>query len=233
MFADIWAKRSKFDSTVLEKLKEKCQRETKFGRFANLTLWLLFKLIKKAKNFRSSNQSLIKTILGRSSSNQVLFSKTHAAHRLTTVENSWRKLLLIGEDSLSQCKKYRIEAKIEMLRQLGYEVYFFSGWSKSELAKANLPFCKTILFYRVPLFEKWKDFAQVAKTHGSRIIWEIDDLVFNPDVYSEHPYLQQCSAREREELLNGSKLFRSFLEFADEIIVSTDELCKEILLITE
>lgn len=230
MFADILAKRTKFDSAVLEKLKEKCQRETKFGRCANLSLWILFKLIKKAKKIRSSQQGLIALLFAKRSGTKILFSSTPESKAIAKFTGPEVKILLIGEDSLSQCKRYRIDAKIEMLKQLGFDVQFYSCWSDTDLAKSALPFCKIVIFYRVPLFESWRAFAADAKAFGSTLVWEIDDLVFNPQVYAQHPYLKQCSAKEREELLHGAELFSRFVDLADEIIVSTAELKKEVLL---
>jgi glycosyltransferase involved in cell wall biosynthesis len=230
MLRQIWHRRSAYNPSVLEKLKEKCERETGFGRFANFLLWGLFWGVKAAKRLRATLQRVRFLNFSKEIAAPVLFSQTVESQHEVSVGCARSLILIIGEDSLSQCKRYRIDAKLSMLEKMGFEVVFFSCWSKEAVPHSLLPFCKVVLFYRVPLFTSWKVFAACARQYGIRVVWEIDDLVFNPKVYAQHPYLQSCGSREKQQLLEGSKLFWSFMDFADEFIVSTPELLTEVTL---
>ena len=235
MFTALWNKKSTFDPVLHQKLKEKCEKETQFGKIANFALWHIFYVVKFLKKIRQQMQKArysLHSILMRKEISQNLF-QTHQEHLsgISSQKNS-NAILIIGEDSLSQCKRYRIDAKIKMLRELGFQVYFTSCWNTAHGVESYFNFVETILFYRVPLLDRWKELVAQAKKSGCKIIWEIDDLVFNPEVYAQHPYLQTCPEKERKQLLTGARLFRDFLSLADELIVSTEELKAEVLLLT-
>ncbi|NJL09824.1 MAG: hypothetical protein HC908_05390 [Calothrix sp. SM1_7_51] len=59
------------------------------------------------------------------------------------------KVLLVVEESIPQCFRYRVQQKLEQLQYLEYEVSWMS-WHDADQTRNLLHFYHIIIFYRVP-----------------------------------------------------------------------------------
>jgi glycosyltransferase involved in cell wall biosynthesis len=137
-------------------------------------------------------------------------------------------VLLIVEETLPQCFRYRVQQKLEQLQALKYQVSWVS-WRHYKQAQAQLHFCHIVIFYRVPAFSEVVETIKYAKSLNKIIFFDIDDLIFNCDAYPE-PYkslVGQVSLEEYEGLVQGVKLYREALKLCDYAIASTPSLTQE------
>jgi len=134
-------------------------------------------------------------------------------------------VLLVVEDAIDHCFRYRVHQKIEQLQLLGYQTNWVS-WKKPELARELLPFHHIVIFYRVPAFSEVKTTIEMAKSLNRIVIFDIDDLIFLPDWYPEpfETYKQQLTYEEYRGLVEGVKLYQEALSYCDFAIASTPSL---------
>ncbi|MBF2066009.1 MAG: glycosyltransferase [Calothrix sp. C42_A2020_038] len=137
-------------------------------------------------------------------------------------------VLLIVEETLPQCFRYRVQQKLEQLQSLKYQVSWVS-WRHYKQAQSQLHFCHIAIFYRVPAFQEVIETIKYAKSLNKIVFFDIDDLIFNSDAYPE-PYEKlagQVSLDEYEGLVQGVKLYREALTLCDYAIASTPSLVKQ------
>ena len=134
-------------------------------------------------------------------------------------------VLIIGTPFLRQCLEYRVRNKQEQLAELGLSS-FFVPYLDSETSLAFIPFAHKVIFFRVPFVKSVQLSYELAKQLGKTVYWEIDDLVYDPAEYQQHPYLQTCPESERVHLLNESKEFFEAFLLADQVFASTYALAE-------
>ncbi len=143
------------------------------------------------------------------------------------------KVLLIVEETIPQCFRYRVQQKLEQLQALKYEVNWVS-WRDRKTAEAMLHFCHVVIFYRVPAFADVIHTIKYAKALKKVVFFDIDDLIFNPEAYPDpfENFSGQVSVEEYEGLVKGVALYREALSLCDYAIASTPTLAKEMEKVT-
>jgi len=101
-------------------------------------------------------------------------------------EFNYKKVLIIaGSMDLPQCRRYRIEQKIEQLKEVNIdsEVIPFTEISKhfEKIYEYDL-----FIFYRLPITFDVLKFISIVNGLGKISIFEIDDLIFDPVNYPPH-----------------------------------------------
>lgn len=136
-----------------------------------------------------------------------------------------KKIVIIAELSISQCKKYRVTQKVEMLENLGFIVEV-CAWHETERAITMLQTAGEVIFYRVPAFPNVLKVINEAKRLGLKIGYDIDDLVFCEETLRTNKSLAGLAEQERIEIFNGAKLYREALSAADYGIASTHTIAQ-------
>ncbi|BAZ07217.1 glycosyltransferase [Calothrix sp. NIES-3974] len=142
-------------------------------------------------------------------------------------------VLLVVEETLPQCMRYRVQQKLEQLQSLDYQVNWVS-WRDRRKAEFLLHFCHVVIFYRVPAFPDVVHTIKYAKSLHKVVFFDIDDLIFCRDAYPE-PYenlKSQLSLEDYEGLIKGVKLYREALSLCDYAIASTPTLAREMEKVT-
>ncbi|GAB4370542.1 MAG: hypothetical protein Kow00121_11330 [Elainellaceae cyanobacterium] len=138
------------------------------------------------------------------------------------------KILLVVDDYLPQCFRYRVQQKIEQLEYAGFPVECFSS---REIVKARnmLHFCHVAIFYRVPALPDVIETIEYAKTIKKVVFYEIDDLIFDETDFPDpiESYGGQITVEQYEGLMRGTTLFREAMALCDYAIASTPTLAAE------
>lgn len=136
-----------------------------------------------------------------------------------------RNVLLIAELSLPQCKLYRVDQKADAFEMQGYRV-FVSKWADRDNCIKLMQICSVVIFYRVPDLKPADECFREAKRLGLRIIYDIDDLIFNEEIYASALNRYNISDELRKHLLSDAKIYRHAMLKADENWFSTKTLCE-------
>lgn len=145
---------------------------------------------------------------------------------LTSVsKNKGQKILIVAELSIPQCKKYRVDQKVEMLSYLGYESTVVS-WTNFQEARNILQLCGLVIFYRIPAHDIVKDLINEANRLSVPTIFDVDDLVFEKKLLQENINIQNLARKEKQGIFEGADLYRNTLSLSKYSIASTMVLAK-------
>jgi glycosyltransferase involved in cell wall biosynthesis len=130
-------------------------------------------------------------------------------------------VLIVGDYHIPQCIRYRIEQKLEQLKEVGYTAHAVA-WTDTQAAFKALAWHDTVIFYRVPALPDVVRLIASARTLGKLVFYEIDDLVFDP-IYPPplDTYGGYVSLPEYRDLLHGMALMRAAAQLCDYGIAST------------
>lgn len=139
------------------------------------------------------------------------------------------RVILVVDDYLPQCLRYRVEQKLEQLEHAGIQVEYFP-WRDAKLAKSALHFAHVVIFYRVPALPDLIETIEYAKSINKVVFYEIDDLIFNAKEYPDPlaSYGGQVDEAQYRGLMRGTTLFHEAMALCDYGIASTPALAQEI-----
>lgn len=188
---------------------------------------------------RKLQQLLQKKIKPQTSNNEiVIFNSENSENIISNLgipqfipENP--KILLVVEESIPQCLRYRVQQKLEQLQTLEYEFNWIS-WNDSQKVRNIIHFYHIVIFYRVPAFEQVIEIIKYAKFLNKVIFFDIDDLIFDAQSYPESfdKFSGQITREEYESLVKDTTLYRQALSLCDYAIASTPQLASEMAQVT-
>jgi glycosyltransferase involved in cell wall biosynthesis len=136
-----------------------------------------------------------------------------------------RRILIIAELSLPQCKRYRVDQKVEMFTRLGYEVSVLR-WNDHAECKTALQFHGLVIFYRVPAFPGVVELIEEARRLGLPNFFDVDDLIFDVEEYQQSSTVQRLPQQERDLLMDGARLYHKALSLCENAIASTPTIAE-------
>ncbi len=138
-------------------------------------------------------------------------------------------VLLVVEESIEQCFRYRVKQKLEQLASLHISADWVS-WRDNAAAREKLHLNDIVIFYRVPGFPDVLKLIEYAHAINKVVVYDVDDLVFDRDRLAEKFKRRsgQLSAHERKAMLDGAALYRSALQACTFAITTTNPLRREI-----
>lgn len=91
-----------------------------------------------------------------------------------------------------------------------------------------------VILYRAPATEQLVQLVEDLKASrpGVPIIFDVDDLIFDPDLTSEVPALGRLAPAEAALWLEGVRRYRTTMELADLYVGSTEVLCDHAAAVT-
>lgn len=135
------------------------------------------------------------------------------------------KVLLIVEESIPHCFRYRVQQKIEQLKIMKYDCEWVS-WKDSLHAANRIHFHHVIIFYRVPGFDSVISLFDLARALNKAVIFDIDDLIFDKEIIKKQiDSFKNLSEKECNDLVHGAELYSKAIEKTDFLIGSTPTLC--------
>lgn len=188
------------------------------GRAVSLTQTLRASLGNRAKCPEGSGRRPGRRVMDYNDSVPLLVASKH--------------VLILAELSIPQCKKYRVDHKVWMLEASGWQAAVVS-WRDFGKAMDLMQTARWMIAYRVPAVPEVLDLYKEARRLGLTIIYDIDDLVFDPVSYASNSNLARLPARERASLLEGARLYREALRSADHGLASTPALAHSMKEITK
>ncbi|MEP5765007.1 MAG: glycosyltransferase [Halieaceae bacterium] len=134
-------------------------------------------------------------------------------------------LLIVGALDLPQCRKYRVIQKAEMLQGLGIECRV--SHIQDTVRVFNLMQEAThLMLYRVAQSTQAEAYIAEARRLGLRIIYDIDDPIFDRRVYADNRNLETLEPGEREALLQSSEQYLEVMRQCEFCTVSTSAMAE-------
>ena len=146
-------------------------------------------------------------------------------------------ILLVGSRDLPQVHLYRQEQKVAALRNLStrtrpINVERADTWEKINDPKLTrrLVGCDILVLCRLPATLSVLRLIHAARRAGVRVIYEVDDLIFDHENFppAYETYSGSVTRREHRQLAEDTPLWLEAMRLADEIIVSTATLAERV-----
>ena len=145
-----------------------------------------------------------------------------AAPRATAPERAaiGRVLFLVGIDGAPT--RYRAHLPAEALALLGVhsDIRHYRDPDIAALADR----ADAVVVYRVPATPQVLALITAVRTRGTPVAFDVDDLIFDPDIADEIPALRLLPAPESALWLEGVSRYRTTMEACDAFIGSTPRL---------
>lgn len=128
--------------------------------------------------------------------------------------------------------RYRNTNVADGLRRLGYSVACVrtDEIEAGALGRIN---CRTAVFLRAPFDATYRAAVDELRRNGTRIVYDIDDLVFDEDVVALTDGARFLTADEMERYFEGVAQYRAFISSADAVTTTTEFLARAVAGITE
>ena len=121
--------------------------------------------------------------------------------------------------------RYRVLHQMEQLNAnfLETDTYFYLNFEPIIVRNYRV-----IIFFRCPWTEKIEKAIALGKSLNKKILFDIDDLVFDTKYTNLIPYVKSLSTKDKEIYDNGVKLMGKTLKLCEGAITTTDALSKEL-----
>jgi glycosyltransferase involved in cell wall biosynthesis len=156
-------------------------------------------------------------------SQSLLSAKSLPAIMLNNEELLLPKVLIIAEMSIPQCKKYRVDQKVDLFKKLGIPVKTLN-WTDLIACMEALQYHSIVIFYRVPAFDTVKNIFDECKRLNLETYWEVDDLIFDEDILLKSKTLNELDKETFKGLLDGARLYHDAMMRCKSVIASTEPL---------
>jgi glycosyltransferase involved in cell wall biosynthesis len=150
-------------------------------------------------------------------------------HR-TTAERTRRtrdtRFFIASGCGIATTSLYRTVHLQEQLHALGYEADR-GDWFDEEAIDVDAAKNADVLFlYRLPMSPRLERLINEARSAGKTIIFDTDDLVFEPELIEWHRAVQQLTAAERQQYARDVERYRRTLLACDAVTVATPFLAE-------
>lgn len=130
---------------------------------------------------------------------------------------------IIGDLNIWQCKKYRVLQKIELFKRSDIGVDY-SFWLDTPRCINLIQKSSLLILYRVPDCNLISSYLDEAHRLGIQVAYDIDDPVFDEEIYRRNKNIEHLSTQEKDNLINNAKHYASLIRQCDVIISSTPGL---------
>lgn len=122
--------------------------------------------------------------------------------------------------------RYRARLPAEALRLHGVdsEVVFY----RDPRLRAACERADAVVMYRVPATTEVLQVIEAARTRGVPVVFDVDDLIVDPELAEGLPSLERLPAEDRLGFIAGVSRYRTTLEACDGFIGSTAALVEEV-----
>ena len=121
-----------------------------------------------------------------------------------------------------ESKRYRVYNLAEGLERMGFRVHVMPYEHVAKLAQHNVK-ASAIVLFRAPydLAIEVDVFLSYAKKRGIKVVFDVDDLVFEPEIVDQIDGFKMLSQTEQSQYMDGVLRYRELLLAADLVTVPT------------
>lgn len=126
-----------------------------------------------------------------------------------------------------ESKRYRVFNQTEVLRDAGYCVSAILEPMLDSI-RAHRITARNVVIFRAADGPQWESFLSYIKSAGTRIVFDVDDLVFIPEMIPFHRAFHEIPPEEQKCYIRGVHGYRSLLLKSDICTVSTPYLATKV-----
>ncbi len=136
------------------------------------------------------------------------------------VRRQRRKIAMIGDLNLPQCRKYRVEQLDELWRLADVD-YSYSHYEDVPRSISNLQDASHVMFYRLGTSPITSMLAYEARRLRLPILYDLDDPLFSVSAYGAYENMKALPDWQKAHFVNEAPKYLDVLNGADLVSVST------------
>ncbi len=142
-------------------------------------------------------------------------------------DNSFFDVMFVNgcDYSVPHPVRYRVGHQVEQLRAAGLSCGVVDAWN---LRDDHLRHARTFIFFRCPVTDEVERFIGEAKRLNKRVLYDIDDLVFDTCYTDAIPYVQSLTGDDRVLYDEGVVRMGKTLSLCEGAITTTEALAEEL-----
>src|SRR5215813_2217050 len=121
---------------------------------------------------------------------------------------------------------YRATHLCQQLQALGHHASVHDWFDEATVQPELAQDAEVIVLYRLPMSGLLQQVIQEARNAGKPIIFDTDDLIFEPELTSWHRAVQKLSPADQAQHLDGVRRYLMSLIAADAVTVATPVLAE-------
>lgn len=129
------------------------------------------------------------------------------------------------QNIIPQCTRYRVLNKQEYLENHGYKVKVVN---LSDFQMKDIRYASTIIVYRAPFSAMLDDMVELAHQKGTKVYFDIDDLVIDTKYTDQLEYTQKLDKHEKQNYDASVKNYGAMMNLCDGVITSTNKMVDEL-----
>jgi glycosyltransferase involved in cell wall biosynthesis len=144
------------------------------------------------------------------------------------IANEIKDVLFINgcnPEKLPHPYRYRVLHQMEQLKagSLESDEFFFLDFNPKIVLNYRV-----IIFFRCQWTKKVEEAINLAKSLNKKVLFDIDDLVFDTNYTDMHPYIKTLSQKEKKLYDKGVELIAKTLKLCEGAITTNEVLAKEL-----
>ncbi|KJK25726.1 hypothetical protein UB46_03475 [Burkholderiaceae bacterium 16] len=201
-------------------------------RFVGGKLHQPLRLLRKASEYRRMHGTralagAIRRRLGRDgwSGLQSALVSTQAGPTEQSIANQQFDVVFAIGCWEGESKRYRVYNLAEGLEDLGYKVHVMPYQRIGTLPEQNVK-ANVVVLFRAPYDPRVgvEEFLKYAKVRGIKVVFDVDDLVFEPEVIDQIDGFRLLPEGQQRQYIDGVHQYRELLLAADLVTVPTEYL---------
>ncbi|MGB3278468.1 MAG: hypothetical protein WBA92_04670 [Pseudorhodobacter sp.] len=131
-----------------------------------------------------------------------------------------RKIAMIGDLNLTQCRKYRVEQPEELWQLAGVD-YAYSHYQDVPRCISNLQDATHVMLYRLQSGPLTSMYAYEARRLRLPILYDLDDPLFSISAYGTYENMKALPSAMKAHFLSEAPRYLDAMMMADIVTVST------------
>ncbi|MFL6582928.1 MAG: glycosyltransferase family 4 protein [Chthoniobacterales bacterium] len=140
--------------------------------------------------------------------------------------NERRRFFIASGCPIVTTTRYRCLHLQEQLRLLGHDAVVAEWFTQEQINPAEALSCDVVVLYRLPMSAPLEQLIGHARAGGKRIIFDTDDLVFEPELIQWHRGAGKLNAAEQAEYARGVERYLATLAACDVGLMATPLLAQ-------
>ena len=146
--------------------------------------------------------------------------------KLMAPGKSTSRFFLASGCSIATTARYRCVHLREQLQHLGYESDVVDCSEDSKIDPNVAHEYDVFVLYRLAMSSPLERLIGLAHSLGKPVIFDVDDLIFDPTLVEWHRGVDHLSAADRERHIEGMRLYRATLLACDAALMATPLLAQ-------
>jgi O-antigen biosynthesis protein len=143
-----------------------------------------------------------------------------------TFSNPSTRFFIASGCPIATTSLYRCTHLCEQLQALGHHASVDDWFDEARIRPEAIRDYQVVVLYRLPMSDSLQQVIQEARTAGKPILFDTDDLIFEPELTVWHRAVQDLSPADQAQHLDGVRRYLATLMAADAVTVATPALAE-------